>query len=140
MSLSYLLDTNILSEAKRPHPNDKVMQKLRLYRQETATAILVIHEMLYGCFRLPISKKRQDIEDYINNVILAKIPLFDYDLKSAQYHAQERARLSKIGKNPGFIDGQIASVAVTNNLILVTNNVADFQDFDGINIENWFIN
>ncbi|AVH66150.1 VapC toxin family PIN domain ribonuclease [Nostoc sp. 'Peltigera membranacea cyanobiont' 213] len=140
MSLNYLLDTNILSEAKRPHPNEKVMEKLRLYRQETATAILVIHEMLYGCLRLPISKKRQDIEDYINNVILAEIPLFDYDLKSAQYHAQERARLSKIGKNPGFIDGQIASIAVKNNLILVTNNVADFQDFDGINIENWFIN
>ncbi|WP_414573397.1 type II toxin-antitoxin system VapC family toxin [Nostoc sp. CCY 9925] len=140
MSLNYLLDTNILSEAKRPHPNEKVMENLRLYRQETATAILVIHEMLYGCFRLPTSKKRQDIEDYINNVILAEIPLFDYDLKSAQYHAQERARLSKIGKNPGFIDGQIASIAVTNNLILVTNNVADFQDFDGINIENWFIN
>ncbi len=139
MSLNYLLDTNILSEAKRPHPNEKVMEKLRLYRQETATAILVIHEMLYGCLRLPISKKRQDIEDYINNVMLAEIPLFDYDLKSAQYHAQERARLSKIGKNPGFIDGQIASIAVTNNLILVTNNVADFQDFDGINIENWFI-
>lgn len=140
MSLNYLLDTNILSEAKRPHPNEKVMEKLRLYREETATAILVIHEMLYGCFRLPISKKRQDIEDYINNVILAEILLFDYDLKSAQYHAQERARLSKIGKNPGFIDGQIASIAVTNNLILVTNNIADFQDFDGINIENWFIN
>jgi tRNA(fMet)-specific endonuclease VapC len=139
MSLNYLLDTNILSEAKRPHPNEKVMEKLRLYRQETATAILVIHEMLYGCLRLPISKKRQDIEDYINNVMLAEIPLLDYDLKSAQYHAQERARLSKIGKNPGFIDGQIASIAVTNNLILVTNNVADFQDFDGINIENWFI-
>ncbi len=140
MSLNYLLDTNILSEAKRLHPNEKVMEKLRLYRQETATAILVIHEMLYGCFRLPISKKRQDLEDYINSVILAEIPLFDYDLKSAQYHAQERARLSKIGKNPGFIDGQIASIAVTNNLILVTNNVANFQDFDGINIENWFIN
>jgi tRNA(fMet)-specific endonuclease VapC len=83
MSLNYLLDTNILSEAKRPHPNEKVMEKLRLYRQETATAILVIHEMLYGCLRLPISKKRQDIEDYINNVVLAEIPLFDYDLKSA---------------------------------------------------------
>ena len=140
MSLNYLLDTNILSEAKRPHPKEKVMEKLRLYRQETATAILVIHEMLYGCLRLPISKKRQDIEDYINNVILAEIPLFDYDLKSAQYHAQERARLSKIGRNPGFIDGQIASIAVTNKLILVTNNVANFLDFDGINIENWFIN
>jgi tRNA(fMet)-specific endonuclease VapC len=113
------------------------MEKLRLYRQETATATVVIHEMLYGCLRLPLSKKRQDIEDYINNVILAQLPLFDYNLQAAQYHAQERARLSKVGKTPAFIDGQIASIAVINDLILVTNNVADFQDFDGLQIENW---
>lgn len=93
--------------------------------------------MLYGCFRLPLSKKRQDIEDYINNVILAQLPLFDYNLKAAQYHAQERARLSKLGKSPAFIDGQIASIAVTNDLILVTNNVPDCQDFDRLIIENW---
>ncbi|MFM5980304.1 MAG: type II toxin-antitoxin system VapC family toxin [Sphaerospermopsis kisseleviana] len=138
MSFKYLLDTNILSEAKRPLPNEKVMAKLRLYRQETATASVVIHEMLYGCLRLPVSKKRQDIEDYINNVILAQLPLFDYTLQAAQYHAQKRVRLSKVGKSPAFIDGQIASIAVTNDLILVTNNVADFQDFDVLKIENWF--
>jgi tRNA(fMet)-specific endonuclease VapC len=95
MSLKYLLDTNILSEAKRPQPSEKVMDKLRLYSQEISTATLVIHEMMYGCLRLPISKKCQDIEDYINSVILAQMPLFDYNIKSAQYHAQERARLSK---------------------------------------------
>ncbi len=93
MTLKYLLDTNILSEAKRPQPNEKVMEKLRLYRQETATATIVIHEMLYGCLRLSLSKKRQDIEDYINDVILAQLPLFDYNLKAAQYHAHQRARL-----------------------------------------------
>jgi tRNA(fMet)-specific endonuclease VapC len=138
MTLKYLLDTNILSEAKRPQPNEKVMEKLRLYRQETATATIVIHEMLYGCLRLSLSKKRQDIEDYINDVILAQLPLFDYNLKAAQYHAQQRARLSKVGKTPAFIDGQIASIALTNDLILVTNNVVDFQDFDSLIIENWF--
>jgi tRNA(fMet)-specific endonuclease VapC len=70
MTLKYLLDTNILSEAKRPHPNQKVMTKLRLSKREIAKATLVIHELLFGCFRLPLSKKRQDLEDYVNNVIL----------------------------------------------------------------------
>jgi len=138
MTLKYLLDTNILSEAKRPQPNLRVMEKLRLHRQEIATATLVIHELLFGCFRLAESKKRQDLEDYINNVVLAKLPLFNYDLKAAQYHASERARLSKIGKTPAFVDSQIAAIAVTNNLILVTNNVVDFQDFNGLILENWF--
>ncbi|MGB1250718.1 MAG: VapC toxin family PIN domain ribonuclease, partial [Candidatus Promineifilaceae bacterium] len=48
------------------------------------------------------------------------------------------ARLSRIGRSPAFIDGQIASVAAANNLILVTRNVHDFINFQGITIENWF--
>jgi tRNA(fMet)-specific endonuclease VapC len=67
------------------------------------------------------------------------LPVFDYDINAAKWHAQERARLSKIGKTPAFIDGQIASIAFCNDLILVTNNVADFQDFEHLIIENWFI-
>ncbi|MGB3401217.1 MAG: VapC toxin family PIN domain ribonuclease [Microcoleaceae cyanobacterium] len=106
------------------------MEKLSLYKQEIATATIVIHELLFGCFRLPESKKCRDLEDYINSVVIAQLPLFDYDLKSAQYHAMERARLSKIGKVPAFVDGQIASIAVCNDLILVTNNISDFEDFD----------
>lgn len=138
MTIKYLLDTNILSEAKRPQPNQNVMEKLRLYKGEIATATLVIHELLFGCLRLPESKKKQDLEDYTRNVVLAQLPLFDYDLKSAEYHAQERARLSKVGKMPVFGDSQIAAITFTNNLILVTNNVSDFQYFDGLRIENWF--
>lgn len=44
----------------------------------------------------------------------------------------EKLRLSKLGKNPAFSDGKIAAISFTNNLILVTNNVSDFQDFDGL--------
>jgi tRNA(fMet)-specific endonuclease VapC len=95
--------------------------------------------MSYYLVVFPLSKKRQDLEDYVNNVILANLPLFDYDLKSAQYHARERSRLSKVGKSPAFVDGQIASIAFTNNLTLVTNNVDDFKDFKGLVIENWFL-
>jgi len=135
----YLLDTNVLSEAKRLQPNQNVMKNLKTYTGEIATATLVIHELLFGCLRLPPSKKRQNLEHYINNVILKNLPLFDYDLKSAAYHAQERARLSKLGKSPAFVDGQIASIASTNNLTLVTNNVDDFQYFNGLVVENWFL-
>jgi tRNA(fMet)-specific endonuclease VapC len=138
MTPKFLLDTNILSEVKRPQPNAKVMEKVKLHQQEIATATVVIHELLYGCFRLPASRKRQDLEDYINNVILGQLPIFDYDINSARYHAKERARLSKLGKTTAFVDGQIASIAWSNNLTLVTNNMSDFSDFDGLRLENWF--
>ncbi|AUC62459.1 toxin-antitoxin system MvpA family toxin component (plasmid) [Cyanobacterium sp. HL-69] len=138
MSLKYLLDTNIISEAKRLLPNENVIKNIKLYSQEIATASVVISELLFGILRLSISKKREDLEDYLYNVILVNIPILGYDLRPAQYHAQERVRLSKIGKTPAFADGQIASIAFSNDLILVTNNVKDFADFADLEIDNWF--
>ncbi|MDJ0662026.1 MAG: type II toxin-antitoxin system VapC family toxin [Crocosphaera sp.] len=139
MSIKYLLDINVISEVTKKIPLQSIFEKMEIHKQEVATASLVIHELLYGCLRLPTeSKKRALLENYITK-IPQKMPILGYDLKSAQYHGKERARLSKIGKTPAFVDGQIASIAVTNDLILVTNNVNDFQDFNGLLIENWFV-
>jgi len=139
VSFRFLLDTNIISEINKKIPNKLVVDKMNQYQGEVATASVVIHELLFGCLRLPTeSGRRRFLEDYIEE-IPAKMPVLDYDLKTAKWHAQERARLSKIGKTPPFIDGQIASIAFCNDLILVTNNVADFQDFEDLVIENWFI-
>ncbi|NET40784.1 MAG: type II toxin-antitoxin system VapC family toxin [Okeania sp. SIO2B3] len=138
MNLKYLLDTNIISESMRPSPHPQVVNKFRINKLKICTATVVIHELLYGCWRLPESKRRNFFEEYINDLIL-NIPVFNYDLKSAQYHAQERNRLSKIGKTASFIDSKMASIAVTNNLILVTNNVVDFENFEDLKLENWFV-
>jgi tRNA(fMet)-specific endonuclease VapC len=37
-----------------------------------------------------------------------------------------------------MVDGQIASIAVTNGLILVTRNADDFEGYRGLDVENWF--
>lgn len=139
MSAKFLLDTNVISEVNKKIPNPLVLEKLNLYQNEVATASIVIHELLYGCLRLPPeSTKRKYLEDYLEQISL-KMPVFHYDLKAAQWHAQERVRLVTIGKTPAFIDGQIASIAYCNGLTLVTANVTDFQDFNNLKIENWFV-
>ncbi len=138
MSLRFLLDTNILSEPARPIPNANVLHQLDIYKSEVAVASVVVHELLHGCLRLPESKRREYLRNYIYESVL-NLPVFDYDLKAAQWHAQERARLSQIGKTPAFVDGQIASIAFCNNLILVTNNVSDFEFFNGLSVENWYV-
>ena len=138
MTLRYLLDTNVISEATRPSPNLNIVRKLTEHQREIATAAVVFHELLYGCLRLVESQKRQFLLEYINQIPL-KMPILSYDPQAAQWHAEERARLSKVGKTPAFADGKIASVAYSNNLVLVTNNVSDFQFFNGLKIENWFV-
>jgi tRNA(fMet)-specific endonuclease VapC len=70
MSLKYLLDTNIFSELMRPAPNPKIVKIVDRCKEETATASTVLHELLYGCLRLPESKKRQAFLDYINDSVL----------------------------------------------------------------------
>jgi len=63
--LKFLLDTNILSEPIRPEPILHVLEKLEQHQNEIATATVVWHEMLFGCQRLPVSRKRQKLEQYL---------------------------------------------------------------------------
>ncbi|BAZ11532.1 PilT domain-containing protein [Calothrix sp. NIES-4071] len=63
--MRFLLDTNILSEPLRPRPNQNVVMMLEQYSDEIATATVVFHELLFGCYRLPIeSRRHQIIEAY----------------------------------------------------------------------------
>ena len=47
-------------------------------------------------------------------------------------------RSAQAGKTPSYPDSQIAAIAAVNKLVLVTRNVDDFADFQGLLIENWF--
>jgi tRNA(fMet)-specific endonuclease VapC len=138
VSLRFLLDTNILSEATKKQPNPDVLEKLKQHRNEVGTASVVWHEAWFGCQRLPQSRKRQKIEHYLIHVVQASIPLLPYDAESAKWHAIERARLTLMGQTPPFVDGQIAAIAKVNQLILVTGNPIDFQNFVDLQVENWY--
>ena len=139
VKIRYLLDTNILSEEVKPRPNPHVMQRLQEHRNELSTATVVWHELWFGCYRLPESRKRQHIERYLTNILLPHLSILPYTQAAAEWHASERARLAGIGLPPPFADGQIAAIAKVNNLIVVTLNDADFKRFDGLSVENWFL-
>ncbi len=134
MTIKFLLDTNIISEPLKAIPNRGIMRQLERHQMELAIPSIVWHELLVGCFRLPRSQKRSAIEKYLNEVVL---PILPYDAQAAKWHAVERARLMSLGKTPPFIDGQIAAIASTQNLTLVTFNTSDFSLFKELNLANW---
>lgn len=137
MSVRFLLDTNIVSEPLRPRPNSRILSQLRLHQTEIAIAAVTWHELWFGCRRLPASAKRMAIEDYLNEIVAATMPVLAYDERAAEWHAAERARLVAAGKTPGFVDGQIAAVAVTNELTLVTLNSSDYGGFADLSLIDW---
>lgn len=135
--MKYLLDTNVLSEAVKAEPDRKVMAMLERHQDEIVTAAPVWHELLFGCLRLPVSRKRDMIETYLENVVLRNMDILPYDERSAEWHAQQRAKLSMQGKVPSFVDGQIAAIAWVHDMILVTRNTHDFKLFEDIRVLNW---
>lgn len=137
MNLLFLLDTNVISEPLRAAPDANIMACFARYEGQYAIPTIVWHELWFGCHRLPVSAKRTAIQQYLADVVQRSIPILPYDVRAAQWHAAERARLAAAGKTPPFVDGQIASIAATNRLTFVTINVTDFSGFADLQVLNW---
>lgn len=134
----FLLDTNILSEPIKLSPDQRVAERIIENIPAIAVAAVSFHELVFGCLQMPDSRRKRALDNYIQQNVVALLPILPYCETAAKWHAEERIRLQQIGKTSPYIDGQIASVAATHNLTLVTRNVKDFQYFQGLTIENWF--
>lgn len=135
--LKYLLDTNIVSETTRAKPNENILKRFKRHKDEIAIPAIGWHELWYGVNRLEPSRKRTILEEFLNDLLATSIPILPYDDRAAEWHAAERARLSRLGKTPAFADGQIAAIAYVNDLILVTLNVSDYASFNDLQVESW---
>jgi tRNA(fMet)-specific endonuclease VapC len=133
----FLLDTSIVSAPMQKTPNLRVLAQLEAHGASSAIASPVWHELLFGCRRLPRGRRRTELEAYLDEVVSTTLPVLPYDELAAAWHAAERARLETAGKAAPFVDGQIAAVAATRELTLVTTNVADFRYFRGLRIVDW---
>ncbi len=134
--MRFLLDTNVLSEVLRPVPATSVLARIAEVGDDAATAAPVWHELSFGRDRLPAGKRRRAIDAFLGSLRDA-LPVLPYDAEAALWHARERARLAKAGRPAPFVDGQIAAIAATQGLTLVTRNVRDFAAFRGLAIESW---
>lgn len=137
--MKYLLDTNILSELVRPHPDPNVLAHYQHHWRHCQTAAVIEHEIRYGIARHPSLQRRQVLAQAYDQLLDANgITVLPYSSQAARWHAEERARLEALGQPRPFADGQLAAIAVTCSLILVTRNTTDFSDYSGLCIENWF--
>jgi tRNA(fMet)-specific endonuclease VapC len=140
--IRYLLDTNIVSEPAKPDPSRAVLARLRARSGEVALPSIAWHELLYGAERMDEGRRRSYLLDYLHEVVRPSMPILPYDAAAARWHGRARAVLERDGRSTSFADGQIAAIAGTGGLIVVTANTSDFDPFteldEGIHVENWF--
>lgn len=137
MTPKFLLDTNTVSAPILKEPNPKIIRRINEHSQESAIPAPVWHELIYGVNRLARGKRRRAITEYLQDVVGVSFRILPYDAKAATWHGQERARLEKLGMPAPFVDGQIAAIAHTNDLILVTQNAKDFKEFQALEVRDW---
>lgn len=72
-------------------------------------------------------------------MLLNGLIILPYDQAAAHWYVIERARLQRQGLTFAYADGEIAAIAVTQKLTLVTRNTQNFQNFQNLVLQNWFV-
>ena len=90
-------------------------------------------ELIYGAEKSSNPERNlSEIEGFI-----ARIDVVSYDDIAANHTGQIRAELARHGTPIGPYDQMIAGHARSQGLILVTNNLREFERVPGLRLENW---
>ena len=129
--MKYLLDSNICIHFLRGKFN--IIEKLDNVGIHNCTiSEITLAELVFGAEKSDNPKKNHKL---INKFIgqLSILPIFD----AIHTYAKEKARLQKEGKMISDFDLLIGCTSIENNLIMVTENIKEFERIKGIKIENW---
>jgi tRNA(fMet)-specific endonuclease VapC len=69
--------------------------------------------------------------------LMQQVPSLPFDDKAAEHGGEIRAVLGREGRSIGPYDLQIAAIARTAGLCVVTRNVSEFSRVPGLLVENW---
>lgn len=124
----YLLDTNIVSELRRPRPNRNVLDWIRdAPAEQLYLCAVTIGEIQAGIeiTRGQDAAKAEELEAWLNRVLAT------YSILAVEADAfREWARLMHRRSGTLMQDAMIAAVAIVHRLTVVTRNVRDFQLLD----------
>lgn len=131
--MKYLLDTNICIHFFRGKFNlEDILQKVNL--ANCTISEITLAELIFGAENSSNPKKNHKIIHSFSEQIKI-LPIFDAVL----VYAKEKVRLRKNGSMISDFDLLIGATAVFNNLIMVTENVREFERISDIQIENWVV-
>ncbi|SER69369.1 type II toxin-antitoxin system VapC family toxin [Corynebacterium cystitidis] len=124
-----VLDTNVVSELMKPHPDPCVVERLDAAGDYPAITSLTVAEIFQGLLLLPTGKRRFDLLAAAEG-ILAPLPVLEFGYNEALVHASLIAERRHQGSPINPFDAQIAACVRVHNASLYTRNVKDFSGLD----------
>lgn len=128
---SYIVDTNVISESIKAKPNKAAIEWLSEHSRTLYLTSITIEELRFGELMMPKGKKRTALQEWIDSLIQQySSSILDFDATAAEICATFHERAISAGFSPSIEDLMIASIAKTNDAVVVTRNVKDFEYLD----------
>jgi len=130
--LKYLLDTNIVIYTLKSRPQ-QVKRRFQDHQGRMGISAVTLGELVFGAeHSQQVERNLADIE-----AMVARLEVLPFDEKAAYHFGEIRAALYRTGQPIGPYDMMIAGQARALGLILVTNNVKEFDGVPGLVLEDW---
>jgi toxin FitB len=135
-----ILDTNVVSEPKRPVPDPKVRSWFaaqdvdRLYLTTT-----VIAELAVGIERLPAGRRRTDFRRWLEALVQEDFAgrILVFDVKAALIYGKLVAAALARGRPPTVGDARIAAVAQRDGMAVASRDSRGFESLAVSVIDPW---
>ena len=131
----YLFDTDAITNILKKKPSKKLLKNIRsVSRKEVNVSTVTLGEIIYGAYR------SLNPDFHLNNlktILLPMVNILSFDSRAAYYYGKIRADLEGSGKTIAHADIQIASIASSNDLIIITGNMRHFSRIGGLIVEDW---
>jgi predicted nucleic acid-binding protein len=128
--VSFLLDTNVVSEWTKPRPNAGIIEWLaRVEEDEVFLSVVTFAELRHGIERLPSGARRRRLDEWLRGELPLRFEtrIVGMDGAIADEWGRVVARREARGQPIHAMDALIAATAQVHGLTLVTRNTADFQ-------------
>ena len=125
--MSFLVDTNVLSESAKPKPDAGVMAWLRENERDLYVSTITIGELRRGIERLPEGARKTKLRHWLQSLCdCLQGRVLSFSTSSAHVWGQLKAKWDAAGLVIPTLDSQIAAIAQRHGLTVITRNTRDF--------------
>ena len=130
--LRYMLDTDICIYVIKDRPSG-LRQRFDELEDQLGISTITLGELLYGAENS--GRRTQNLHTLEG--FAGRLEILPFSADAAAHYGQIRAALRRAGRPAGVHDMLIGAHARSEGLVLVTNNVREFERMPGLQVENW---